>query len=65
MTADIWAQGYAAGSSTGRRDHTAERDGTWTRPGPHPDQPPNLPEPELRVWIDGFLGGYADLRGVA
>ncbi len=64
MTADIrWAEGYAAGSIGGTRDRSTEQAGTYRRDPDHRGQLPDLPQPDLEQWVDGFLSGYADLRG--
>ncbi len=59
---NTWAAGYTAGQTRGRRDAATETASTYNRPGPHPDEPPNLSTAERRVWVDGFMDGYADGR---
>lgn len=57
-----WAAGYTAGQTRGRRDAATEQAGTYTRPGPHDDEPPTLPAAQRRQWVAGFMDGYADGR---
>lgn len=53
-TSIVWAEGYAAGSSSGARDRIAEQDGAYQRG----DDGPTPPDGD-HDWVDGFLTGYA------
>lgn len=61
-----WTDGYAAGSASGISDQRDEQADTYRR-NPHHDgpQPPDLPTEQRAEWVDGFLCGYGDLRGVS
>jgi hypothetical protein len=55
VTAETWADGYAAGDHRGRHDGAAENTDTYRRDHSHDGENAD----RGTDWVDGFLTGYA------